>query len=276
MCLFHIVKKEIQSLTRFDLFLQRGPHTSATYPFAKPPKSKPTVKKRKQKFKTVINRKLQKNVILKTNRNQSKTNRKVNKTNHKVNKTNRKVNKTNRISKPTVVSPKPIIRSTPKIPQKDDFTESILNYQSPSFLTSDNGGCYVMEVKEYKKFEPFKHDIIDTPTLTRPSNNKSNARSELQSCAHCKHCRNTVWDCPQIQHGFMLQLFIEKTCKEYGGKMSGEMIKRKYGERYALLGNYINTMAQYNKDLVNIPQRIPQCMIEGLYSVCVEKWWNKH
>ena len=273
MRLFHIVKKEIQSLTHFDSLLQRGPRTSATYPFAKPPKSKPTVKKRnpksKPKKKTVINRKHRKNVIIKTNCSQSKTNRKVTKTNHKV-------TKTNRISKPTVVSPNPTICSTPKIPKKDDFTKSILNYQYHSFLTYDNGGCYVMEVKEYKKFEPFKQENTDTHALTLPSNNKSNARSELQSCIHCKHCRNTVWDCPEVQHGFMLQLFIEKTCKEYGWKMSGEMIKRKYGERYTLLGNYINTMAQYNKDLVNIPQRIPQCMIEGLYSVCVEKWWNKH
>ena len=134
----------------------------------------------------------------------------------------------------------------------------------------------MLEVKQYKNFEPFIEKKDNTHLLTDPSNDPTNVDTKINNCSHCPHCRHTVWDCPEVQRSFMLSLFLEKILRENRGKMNNEKIRQKYAERYALLRNYVNAMAQHNNDLTTLPARVPQCMIQGLYSAAIKKSMVEH
>ena len=154
---------------------------------------------------------------------------------------------------------------TTHVPKQPD-DKSFLNYVSPMKKRSEDDGQYCFDVQVFYDVENESKEKKMKSTLT-DFNNDAIGKNEFTCCSSCSR---TIWDCPDVQHGFKIVAYVEDFMKQKKGKkVSKEDIRFKYAERYNLIRCYTDVLAKNNPDVATFPMLIPKCMVDGSYSIAL-------
>ena len=116
---------------------------------------------------------------------------------------------------------------------------------------------YCFDVQVYGEIETIKNENEINEALTIPNDRFIDCKSLI--C--CSGCKCSIWDCVS---------YIEEFLKQKKGKnVSQEDVRFKYVERYNLIRNYQAVLGKNNNDFTTLPICVPQCMIDGSYSVAL-------